>query len=385
MFQWVRTVNFQNKYGFRGVLSFEIRTMKKSYTTLCLLFSCCIAFSQSVDLDRYNFNASFIELPKMVIDTSYKTYFVEFDASSALMKDIDDLRLEDLVFIDGWRKLSRNGHVKISTRLEDIIIDGVEVKERIEILKDKRGKETGRVSHFYTQLSYTFSAESRVIDYRGNIISTLKLANRNNRQLYNGQEFSSFLEASLHYKYRTADFIREITKRSVQGSLNQLTNVITNNYGYAVRTVSDFLWILDSKKHPEYEAHKRAWLSFKQAMFHMNAEEPLDNVRESLAPVIKYYESIARKYSSRSKSDRKLRYASYYNLAKIHYYLDDPDASMRQAGELSMNDYDEKDGKRLELIAFQLKTILRLNKFTGRHFPLQIETFTPPGIVRSAE
>ena len=113
---------------------------------------------------------------------------------------------------------------------------------------------------------------------------------------------------------------------------------------------------------------ERRGLNTKQAMFQMNAEEPLDDVKKSLGPVIKYYESIKKKYSSNSKADRKMRYASYFNLAKIYYYLDEPDAAMREAGELSMNEYDEKDGKRLEAMATELKTILKLNKFHSRHF-----------------
>jgi hypothetical protein len=359
--------------------------MKKVYTLVCLHLSFFAAFSQSVDLDRYNFNASYIDLPKMVIDTSFKTYFVEFDASSALIKDLEELDPAEMVYIDGWKKLSGNGHVKIYTRLEDILIENVEVKERIEILKDKKGKEVGRKSHFYTQLSYSFAAESRVLDYRGNQITTMKLADRNSRQIYNGKEFHSFLEASLHYRYRGIDFVKEISSRAVQNAMNQLSSTMTYSYGYASRTVTDFLWILDSKKHPEYEGHKRAWLAFKQAMFQMNAEEPLDEVRKSLVPVIKYYESIKKKYTTRSKADRKIRYASYFNLAKIHYYLDDPDASMREAGELTMNEYDEKDGKRLEIAAAQLKILLKLNKFTGRHFPLEIEKYTAPSIVSTQD
>ena len=359
--------------------------MKKAYTFVCLLLFFQAAFSQSVDLDRYNFNASYIDLPKMVIDTSFKTYFVEFDVSSALSKDLEELNPAEMVYIDGWKKLPGNGHVKIYTRLEDVLIENVEVKERIEILKDKNGKETGRRSHFYTQLAYTFAAECKVSDYRGNYITTIKLASRNSRQVYNGKEFPSFLEASLHYRYRGIDFIKEISRRAVQNSMNQLGNTMTYNYGYASRTVTDFLWILDSKKHPEYEAHRRAWLAFKQAMFQMNAEEPLDEVGQSLVPVIKYYESIRKKYKSRSKADRKIRYASYFNLAKIHYYLDDPDASMREAGELTMNEYDEKDGKRLEIAAAELKMLLKLNKFPGRHFPLEIEKYTAPGIVSTQE
>jgi hypothetical protein len=321
----------------------------------------------------------------MIIDTSYKTFFVEIDASSTLTRDIREINPEEMVYIDGWKKLKGNGHVKIFTHLADVFIENVEVKERVDVLKDKDGKETGKKSFFYLQVAYSFAAESEVTDYKGNEVATINLADRNTRETYNSQEFSSFLEASLYYKFRGIDFTKEISKRAVRNAMSSLSNYMTFNYGYSSRTVTDFLWILDSKKHPEYEAHRRAWLTFKQAMFQMNAEETLDEVKKALAPVITYYEKVKKRYSSESKSDRKMRYASYYNLAKIHYYLDDADAAMREAGELTMNGYDEKDGRGLEAAARQLKAILKLNKFSGRHFPLDIEKYSAPGIVRNNE
>jgi hypothetical protein len=255
----------------------------------------------------------------------------------------------------------------------------------VEILKDKNGKETGRRSHYYVQLAYSFAAQSKVSDYKGNPIITFTLANRDYRQTYNSQEFSSFIEASLYYKFRGIDFTKEIAKCAVRNAMNNLSDRMTYNFGYSSRTVTDFLWILDSKKHPEYEAHRKAWLAFKRAMFQMNAEEPLDEVKKLLTSVINYYETIKKRYSSNSKADRKMRYASYFNLAKIYYYLDDPDAAMREAGELTMNEYDEKDGRRLEAAATELKVLLKQNKFNSRHFPLEIEKYTAPGIVRANE
>lgn len=77
-----------------------------------------------------------------------------------------------------------------------------------------------------------------------------------------------------------------------------------------------------------------------------------------------------------------MRYASFFNLAKIHYYLDDPDAAMQAAGELMLNEYDEKDGRRLEAAATELKLLLKQNKFTSRHFPIEQ---TAPTIVSVQE
>ena len=359
--------------------------MKKTCIIPILLLLSLAGYSQRVDLDKYNFNASYIDLPKMVIDTAYKTYFVEIDATSSLERDLEDLDPVEMVYIDGWKKLSGNGHVKIFTRLEDVFIENVDVKERVEILKDKDGKETGKRSHFYVQVAYSFAAEAKVTDYKGNPLMTITLANRDFRQTYNTKEFSSFLEATLYYRFRGIDFTKEIAKRAVRSAMNNLTNDISYNFGYSPRTVTDFLWILDSKKHPEYDAHRKAWLAFKQAMFQMNAEDPLDEVKKSLAPVITYYETIKKRYSSGSKGDRKMRYASYFNLAKIYYYLDNPDAAMREAGELMMNEYDEKDGKRLEAAATELKNLMNQNKFNGRHFPLKSDKYTAPEIVSAHE
>jgi hypothetical protein len=361
--------------------------MKKVYLTLASLFYTIIVFGQRVDLDKYNFNASYIDLPSMVIDTSYRTYFVEIDASSGIRKDLDEENPVDMVHIQGWKKLSAIGHVKIFTRLEDIFVDNVEVKERVEIIKDKNGKETGQKKYYYLQILYTFAAEAKLIDYKANLIANWTLADRDYIQTYKTKEFSSFIEASLYLKFRGVDFTKEIGKRAVRKAMNYLSESMTENFGFTIRTVTDFLWILDSKKHPEYQPHRKAWMLFKQAMFQMSAEQPLDEVKRSLFSVINYYESIKKKYSSNSKADRKLRYASCFNLAKIYYYLDDPDAAMREAGELMINEYDEKDGRRLEAYATELKNIFRETKFNSRHFSLETENYTAPqsGIYSSTD
>jgi hypothetical protein len=227
-------------------------------------------------------------------------------------------------------------------------------------------------------LIYTFAAEAEISDYKGNPVTTLILADRDYRQTYKSQEFSSFIEASLYYKFRGLDFTKDIGKRAVRNAMYYLSNTMTGDFGFSPRTVNDFLWILDSKKHPEYTAHRKAWMTFKQAMFQMSAEEPLDEVKRSLVSVINYYETIRKRYSSDSKADRKLRYASCFNLAKIYYYLDDPDAAMREAGELMLNEFDEKDGRRLEAAATELKNTFRQNKYNTRHFPLETEKYAAP-------
>ena len=357
----------------------------KKVLPLFILLSAHICFGQKVDLDKYNFNASYLELPKASLDTSFRTFFVEFDASPSILGTFEGDDPEDYVYISGWKRLSDNGHVKIITRLDDVIIEKGDVKERVEILKDKNGKETGKRSHYYLELVYTFSASAKLTDYKGNLVSSYSLANRENRKTYNTKEFSSFNDAFYFYKFKGFSFGKEIARNESVRALQILTNTLNYNFGFTQRTVTDFMWILDSKKHPEYNAHRKAWTTIKQAMFKMSADEPLDEVREQLQPVIKYYQDIKRKYSSNSKGDRKIRYASFFNLAKIYYYLDEPDAAMKEASELMVNEFDEKDGRRLEAAATELKNILKANKVTSRHFSIQSEQFQGPSIVSAGK
>jgi hypothetical protein len=110
----------------------------------------------------------------------------------------------------------------------------------------------------------------------------------------------------------------------------------------------------------------------------MSPDESLDVIKGQLKPVIDYFNSVKKKYASSSKWDKKLRYASYFNLAKIYWYLDDPDAAMKEATELVINGYDSKDGKRLENVSVDLKVQMRQAKMNSRHFPMRVQDYQGP-------
>ena len=79
-----------------------------------------------------------------------------------------------------------------------------------------------------------------------------------------------------------------------------------------------------------------------------------------------------------NKHDRKIRYASYFNLAVLYYYLDDPQAMLREASGLVLNDFDARDGKGFETTAIRLKNLFEETKTYTRHFPIDTSTFKGP-------
>jgi hypothetical protein len=228
------------------------------------------------------------------------------------------------------------------------------------------------------EATYTYAAEANITDYRGRHIETYTVASRSNKQTHNSSTFPSEAEAKAYARFGYLLMTNNLIKQTADHVVNVLNNTLTYYYGFPERYVTDHLWILGSKKHPEYEAHRQAWVTFKSAMIQMSFDEPLDEVKEMMKPVIDYFTKMKKVYNSRDKSDRKMRYASCFNLAKIYYYLDDPDAAMREASELVMNGYDSRDGTHLENAATNLKQLFRQSKLQSRHFSIRPETYDGP-------
>jgi hypothetical protein len=354
--------------------------MKKPlFLCIAVLLSLALA-AQKVDLDKFYFNATYRQLPHRPLDTSYRTYSVVVETGRLNRVAMREDNLSDQVYIDGWRKLVRNGHLIVNLRLEDVMIEGSETKERVEILKDKDGKQTGTRSHYSVQLKYSYAARALINDYKGSTVLNLTLATRANKQTWSTAEFDSKAEAEANFRFGIISMTGDIMRQVASNTTSEISTTLTDYYGFTTRSYTDFMWILDSKKHPEYEAHRQAWLTVKQAFFQMTADDPLDKTREMLQPAIDYFQSIKKKYPGTSKWDKKLRYASYYALSKIFYYLDDADAAMHEASGLVMNDFDSRDGKMLENWAIDLKWALTQSKLRSRHFPIIIDQLYGPDV-----
>lgn len=352
--------------------------MKKLVLTLGSAFILVSIFGQRVDLDRFNFTASYRDFPDDPLPSEYKTYNVRIEAAPSLGLGYSAANLENLINIEGLKKVSGTGHITIIAMLDDIVVEKTETKERVQITKDKQNVEI-RKSFFSTEMAYSFSARATVYDYKGNtVISNYILFERENKRTYNTPEFSNPVDAANNFNNKILETKSNLAKQLVNGAVSNLNSYLNSNYGYSIQKVNDIFWVLNNKKHPEYGEQQKAWNNFKNAIVLMNPDEPLDKVKEKLKPVIAYYDKVKTIYTGSDKEARKLRYASYYNLAKIYLYLDDPAAAMREADALAMNDYDESDGRNLRAVAENLDEQLKKNNASTRHFPVVISSFQPP-------
>ena len=335
-------------------------------------------FAQRVDLDRFNFSASFRDFPDDPLPSEYKTYNVRIEAAPSLGLGYSAANLENMISIEGLKKVTGTGHITIIAILDDIVIEKTETVERIQVTKDKQNVEVKK-SYFATEMTYSFSARATVYDYKGStVISNHILFERENKRTFKTNEYSNPVDAANNFNNKILEVKSNLSKQLVSSAISSLNSYLNANYGYAIQKVNDIFWVLNNKKHPEYSEHQKAWNNFKSAIVLMSPDESLDKVKEKMKPVIAYYEKVKTIYTGSDKEAKKLRYASYYNLAKIYLYLDNPGAAMREADALSMNDFDESDGRHLRAVAESLDEQLKKNNASSRHFPVVISSFQPP-------
>jgi hypothetical protein len=333
------------------------------------------AFAQKVDLDSEKFTYTYRDYPTDPLPTDFVTYSVTYDASGSVKNEISESEVVDKLFLEGFKRLDKGAHLQITVQFNSLIFNSSQVKERFVVQKDKNGKETGRTYYYWVELAYSFTGSAKMKDYKGNIIHRSSLGGNFNHKT---GEFNSYKAASDYFNNNRNELRGNFIRERVQHSITDLSHTLSDKYGFPVRSGQDELWILDSESHPEYKGHNNALKTVQELMRTMSPDLPVTEIRAQLNPTIEYFESLKTKYNKDDKRERKMRYASWFNLGKIYLYLDDMDAAIKEAEGLIKNDYDPKDGKRMIEEAQRVKAIFNKNKANTRHFPIELDKMEGP-------
>ena len=153
----------------------------------------------------------------------------------------------------------------------------------------------------------------------------------------------------------------------VNAIIKEAGSRVNDLYGYVPVKETYFLWILDSKSHPEYQMQQNAIQAVKELLGRVKAESSTAALETALKPVMSYFETLKTKYTGDDKRDRKMRYSAWFNLAKLYLVLDYPDKVIEQAQGLIKNDFDTGDGEDLIEKAEELKHRLEFHHIGTRH------------------
>ncbi|TDW45997.1 hypothetical protein EV144_107190 [Flavobacterium sp. 270] len=339
----------------------------KRIITLLLLLLAKPAISQSVDLDPHSFNLSFVTLPpKPVLDRVNRTYKITVNANNPLEAKAAQEYIEENSGIDGFTRVSSNAYLEIVFNLENSISNLQEVKKYESVVKDSNGRE---------RVVTTFVNIFKCKDF-GNY-SVVCAADPSLNKKYS-LERTYTIENSFTSRADTnaSGFLSPTAVRdSYWGNIiSSLETRLNRDYGYIVEQTTDYLWILDSKKHPEYENSLKSLKNIKAVFNKMQYNEDIAPIKTELEPTIKYFEGLDKIYTEDDRKHRKMRYEAYFDLAVIYHYLDMPDESDIWCEKLIANKYDESDGKGIKLKNEALRDLLAINQVKTRHMDVELRS-----------
>lgn len=344
------------------------------FIKITILFSFFIylsTYAQKVDLDRAYFPYSYTNLPSNPFPPEYKTFNVTASVGGS-SSNMSGSEVEDKVSLAGFQRVDKatKADLSISIKFGDFMIDGAEVKERVEVTKNKEGKETGRKYYYRAEIIYSYGANLRLMNnVLGNELMNNPIQSTSSKKTYLSSEYESRSEAASHWNDNKETLKSKLFTEAIKSNVEYINSSLANKYGYKDTKVNYVFWFQGEKKNPEYELNNKIFQQIKIATEAIKSNQPLTpEIKDSFKPIIEYFNDVKLRFNKSDKNDKKMRYSSCYNLGFIYIMLEDYANARKEAEALIANDYDKNDSKDIIRAAENAESQLKANNTDTRHF-----------------
>jgi hypothetical protein len=342
--------------------------MKQLIILLALLPT--FGFGQKIDLDHSTTYTNLINLPSLVLAPEVSKYaFQKTGIHNVTSWGFDEEQIiSQYSNLQGFKKVAPEEADLIWTvNINPIQFNGIDIKSSSSTTKDKAGREITTYSYWY-EMYYFKHFNAQVLNRKSEVIFSYSDNNQGDRLVSKGETKSTYKEAEEIYNKEGKQVQANIARKHIEAELKFILSCVNEKLGYQSEKVSFNLYTTDSPKHPENEAFIKNLKETQRLFKNIPAQSLPKSIVDDLEKAVKYFESVATKYTSKEKVDIKLRYASYYNIAQIYQYLDRFDESTEAAKKLIANDYDKKDGEKIIKANVSLKEELAKAGQKSRRF-----------------
>lgn len=392
--------------------------MKPNFLKLSIFIFSGFLFSQSikaqkVDIDNFNIDVLKAYLPENYITAEKRTYDLKINGriSNSQANIKDEFRLY------GWEKVSAPAYMTLAIGLRNLMSGQPTTTSRTAEKKDKDGKIISTTIYYTATNTLTGFADLDVygvansynmykqgikdaeksknkekqakVDKEIDSNPFLKKVNKNVKEVNDDPKSVKVKAYSLPisevFTYATSEstteaaakkefdnnYLREFNnfEKSFIANLSKTISKKVNEY-YGYFPVQDRMRFksLDSDKHPEFRMFKNAIEGTKFILGKLRYNQPIDEARTDIQPIIDYFVKTSQKYvRSNDKQNKNLRAACYYNLAQIFIAIDQPEKAIEIADAIIASKHDEGDGKDFLKKATELMDRLRFHNMTSRH------------------
>jgi len=331
-----------------------------------------IAQTNNVSIDRLRFTYGHRELPTHPLNPIRFDYGVRVIATPAVRNNVSIEDIADAVTIRGQVRADNpaDASVVVELTLGNIVIASSNVRERREEVRDRSGNVTGTNHFFWVEVVYTFESSYRVMQGGNQVRRAVEIYNRaaSSNQRFNTESFRSRREASDFWNNNRENLIAEFYQSLATNSANTVSNALSRAYGFSGRTnVRGELRIMNENRHNENATFREKTTTLRDELQSLTPNTPLD--RERIAEIIEYFKSLPERYAdTRSRADQRIRYAAWYNLCQIYFFLGEPENVAQYADLIIANRHNQRDGTRLKNRAAELTAAFDRTGIRTRHF-----------------
>jgi hypothetical protein len=359
--------------------------MRKFFPLLAILFFSSVIIAQKIDLDKFRFKTAYLQLPNNPFPEEYTTFSTKFIANGINLNDAGysggESSLEATYFkVNGYKRIANGGHFTIKVQIDGYDMGKPTSEKKEEKSKNKEGVETATITYrvvfkYFVPMMYT------ITDLNGKVMQDGALTDGGREKTYESSYYSTTTELEKYWNENVASIKRGLLGGYISEKLSLFENRLNREIGYTPIANTDILWITDSPKHPENNAYKKACTDTKMAMEEMTATASVNAAK--MKPIIAYFDSVLVKYTKDEKSDKKLRYGAWYNMATIYYWLEDYENAMRCGEGLIANDYDKSDGKTLKEMGVKMKARMAKSPIKTIHYTRDVSNAMAPALTEA--
>ncbi len=345
----------------------------KHYYVLSLALSCLFpcAQAQKIDLDGQKLPIQYLRMPKKPFPAEYKYYSATLSAKPNDLPRIGMSEKSVLKYavVPGFKKIDKGGDFNIEVSISDFHYEGnAEIKSSTTTTKDKAGKEV-KTTTYWVETRFLHSLSAKVQDKTEKAL--YQKTWNDLVQTCNSRQFNTHKEAGDYIKNGASSDVGKQDQDAMYRALGTMQQELAKIFGFTTMNETFKIQVLDSKKHADYEGFQRAYQDAKAAFATMRADRPLDSVRILAQPAFDFFDKQKDTYDAADKAGKKLKYACLYNLALMHFWLENFDQAETLANAVVANDYDPKDGKRLLEDIQEQRADLERCKRSSSHFVLE--------------
>lgn len=325
---------------------------------------------------------NYVSLPNTKLPDDYNTYSVKVSGSGFYSGNLNRRTYADLIKMDAFKRLSglgtNFGHLRVYVYVGSPIPGDVKPKSKTTTTK-KDGKEIRKTVYWYA-VPFKTNISCKIVDPEGAILAKYSTTTSSTEST---SQKSSKSAAYAEYKSKREQMGIDVAKGAALKIVKQTNDLLVSKFDFAARKQIEKLYLI--KKHKTEDDFEKSFETAKAVFGKATATTPAEEIKEKLADPIKFWKEQAKIDPKGDKKLMRIHEAANYNLAVVHYYLDELDEAKSYAYEVLQSvEKDRKSKNLIEKISRVSKTMAVQNVYT-LHYERDLSAAVGPTEVTAFE